>query len=235
MPGATLAAVAGTRAASVGDEGVRAASTPRVEGPAARRCAGPGRRTRRRTRQRRGSTVGDVGAAHLDAGRRGPARSALARATAAVAGVLVHAQRRASPARRQREQVAADAAAEVGHPAYVGRREARRPVVGHDLRRVACSSPAGVQSRPVGLGPKPAGARWRSRTCVTPPPRARVDALGAQPGQHGEVVGRPVRRRGPSSSVGRGREASGSTSSGVTPEPATPADAGRLALELTEC
>ena len=227
MPGATLAPVAATRSASSSDERERRRrSAPGRTAPPAGRA--PGRVDEGGVAARRRSSVGDVGAAHVDRGRpaRAPRgwprrrrRSSGSRSTPATP----------EPARGEGEQVAADAAAQVGDRGEAERGEPRGAVRGDH-------GPGGLLE-PVGGPEQPVARRrrtWRGPAAAAAPGsgrrrrRSRVVPGGAAArGQRQQRGRRPVEAGGGrSASSARARPGDAAASSrrrGPRPEPTTAA------------
>ena len=159
MPGATFTQA--SRREQLLDERPRRGPVVDVEGAAARRSDGPGRRRRRRT----GVGVDVVASATITAPAR-PSAARLACGDRDPHRVEVDAGA-GEPGPGERDQVAADAAAEVddglrGAAAAAARRGARRPA-----SRVACSRPSGVKYIRAASSPNFGAARRRSSTWVS--------------------------------------------------------------------
>ena len=205
MPGATLAPVAGTRAATSSTK-ENGGDQPRVEGPAA---AAPARRVDEHAVDARQVGVRDVLAAHLDPVA-GAEDGGVRPATATVSGSRSTATAPARAARRA-DQVAADAAAQVGDPLDGCPGEARGVTRG-DARAGRLLEPVGREAQPGGLlaelGPGPGaqpglgqGGRRQVGVDAVPPQRCR-----ARQGLLPVVRGDPGEQRGPSA-VSRARNA----------------------------
>ncbi len=229
IPGATLAAVAGSRWASwsaTKRDGGRVGI--RVEGPAPAGLRRAGSTKAASHPAAVGSNVDDV-LARTSTESASPRASALARATATVVGSW-STPRTASPARARASR--SPPTPQHRSATRCARRpgEAGGPMVGHGgAGRLL--EPRRRPEQDVGVGPEP-GRRALPEAYLGDddghePGR---DALGAQPGHRREVVARRRARRAAASSARPSGEVSRSTSSGVTrPEPATPARPRRAA------
>ena len=236
MPGRDLHAGVGRRSRRL-DERPGRRPVVDVEDAAPRRCDGPGRRRPRRSGECRACVASATCTAPPS-----PSAARLARATSTRSGsrsTPAHGE----PGPRERDQVAADAAAEVDAPTSgLGRRDPRGPVRRRPAARVACSRPSGVKYiraatvAELRRGRGRAASTWVSAAATCSGVR-RTAQRGRGPqrvaGVGRRTLGGPASRRWPGS-VSSQRKASRSTRRILSADGSEPTRT-RLALAWCEC